>query len=107
MSSLHPLNSVMKFIIVLLNSVSWFHLCNSHLTNIFTELLDFTGKIIAFLFQIVYIFIIRFVHVVSFISSMSDIDRVDCGRRKDVQAEFGLDVGYGLGGMRPIHCILG
>lgn len=35
---------------------------------------------------------------VSFISSISDIDRADWG--KNVQAEFGLDVGYGLVGMR-------
>lgn len=37
---------------------------------------------------------------VSFISSISDIDRVDWSRGKDVQVEFGLDVGYGLGRMR-------
>lgn len=65
-SSLNSLNSVIKFIIILLNSVSWFHLCNSHLANIFIGLLDFTGEITAFLFQIVYIFTVRFVHVCFF-----------------------------------------
>lgn len=37
---------------------------------------------------------------VYFISFMSDRVRADWGKRKVLKAEFGLNVGYGLGGVR-------
>lgn len=37
---------------------------------------------------------------VSFISFMSDICQSRLGQKKNVKTVFGLDVGYGLGGVR-------
>lgn len=105
-TSLNSLNSLMKFMIVLLKSVSCFHLCISHLANISTRLLGFIREIMAFIFHIVWFFQWKLVRGF-FISSVSDMDRADWDWEKDKQAAFGLDVGYGLCGMRSGgHCML-
>lgn len=82
-SSLNSLSSMMKSIILLLNSVSWFHLCNSHLANISTGLLDFIGEITALLFPIIYIFCneIRACGFLLLVSCLIFV-REDWGKRK-------------------------
>lgn len=50
--SLNFLNSLMKFVIVLLNSVSRVYLHKPHLANISIGLLDFIGEILLFSFTL-------------------------------------------------------